>query len=81
MMKKNPPGSPWKRNSSQEVIEPGKPVLDICHGAQLIASAMGGEVFPNPRKGDWMVPHPARGSKFECLILFFGNNQGSPLAQ
>jgi len=32
------------------VIESGKPVLGICLGAQLIASAMGARVYPNPAK-------------------------------
>ena len=31
-------------------IESGKPVLGICLGAQLIASALDARVYPNPRK-------------------------------
>lgn len=34
----------------REVIESGKPVLGICLGAQMIASAMGARVFPSPEK-------------------------------
>lgn len=34
----------------REVIESGKPVLGICLGAQMIASAMGARVFSNPVK-------------------------------
>lgn len=30
------------------VVDSGKPVLGICLGAQIIASAMGASVFPNP---------------------------------
>jgi hypothetical protein len=33
-----------------KAIESGKPVLGICLGAQMIASAMGARVFPNPVK-------------------------------
>ena len=34
----------------KDVIQAGKPVIGICLGAQLIAKAMGGEVFPAPIK-------------------------------
>jgi len=34
----------------RSVIEAGKPVLGVCLGAQLIASAMGARVYPNPVK-------------------------------
>ena len=34
----------------RKVIEAGNPVLGICLGAQLIATAMGGQVFPNSMK-------------------------------
>jgi GMP synthase-like glutamine amidotransferase len=56
-------GGPMSVNDEQEhswlaeekqfvkaVIDAGKPVLGICLGAQLIASAMGGEVYPNTEK-------------------------------
>ena len=44
---------PWLTKEKQfikQVIESGKPVLGVCLGAQLIASAMGGKVYPNPEK-------------------------------
>lgn len=34
----------------KEFIETGKPVLGICLGAQIIASALGEEVYPGPHK-------------------------------
>jgi len=44
---------PWLALEKQfvhENIESGKPVLGICLGAQIIASAMGAKMFPNPVK-------------------------------
>jgi GMP synthase-like glutamine amidotransferase len=44
---------PWlvaEKTFIREVIEAGKPVLGICLGAQLIASAMGARVYANPQK-------------------------------
>jgi GMP synthase-like glutamine amidotransferase len=41
---------PWLQPEKQlirETIRAGKPVLGICLGAQLIASAMGARVYPN----------------------------------
>jgi len=42
---------PWlvrEKEFIKKVIESGKPVLGICLGAQLIASAMGASVYRNP---------------------------------
>lgn len=41
----------------RQMIESGKPVLGICLGAQLIASAMGAKVYPNsePEIGWWPI--------------------------
>lgn len=44
---------PWlskEKEFIKSTIAAGKPTLGICLGAQLIASAMGGTVFPNPQK-------------------------------
>jgi GMP synthase-like glutamine amidotransferase len=44
---------PWlvqEKAFIQGAIGAGIPTLGICLGAQLIASSMGGEVFPNPLK-------------------------------
>ena len=44
------PWLPLEKEFVRGVIKSGKPVLGICLGAQLIASAMGGKVFPNSVK-------------------------------
>ena len=44
---------PWlvtEKNFIRGVIECGKPVLGVCLGAQLIASALGARVYRNPAK-------------------------------
>ncbi len=44
---------PWLKDEKRfvrEVIVAGKPVLGICLGAQLIASALGARVYPGPEK-------------------------------
>lgn len=44
---------PWlakEKEFIKNAINAKKPVLGICLGAQLIASAMGGKVFKNPKK-------------------------------
>ncbi|WP_022669016.1 type 1 glutamine amidotransferase [Desulfospira joergensenii] len=44
---------PWldrEKDFIAEYIKTGKPVLGICLGAQLIASALGAKVYPNPQK-------------------------------
>ena len=44
---------PWlvtEKNFIRDVIDSGRPVLGICLGAQLIASALGASVYRNPAK-------------------------------
>jgi len=46
--------APWLRGEKtfiRKVINRQRPVLGICLGSQLIASALGAGVNPNPHKG------------------------------
>jgi GMP synthase-like glutamine amidotransferase len=50
---------PWliaEKQFVREFINSGKPVLGICLGSQIIASAMGAKVFPNPVKEIGWLP-------------------------
>jgi GMP synthase-like glutamine amidotransferase len=64
---------PWLVSEKQfirEVINSGKPVLGICLGAQLIASAMGARVFRNPVKEIGWFPIRATASKDGSAFRF-----------
>jgi len=64
---------PWlvlEKKFIRNVIESGKPVLGICLGAQLIASAMGAQVFPNPVKEIGWFPVEAVSSNSNSVFEF-----------
>lgn len=64
---------PWivaEKEFIRRVIEAGKPVLGICLGAQLIASALGGDVFPNPVKEIGWFPVEAVTSERHSVFQF-----------
>lgn len=64
---------PWlidEKEYIKNTIEAGKPVLGICLGAQLIADAMGGEVFQNTVKEIGWFPVEAVGSENTSVFQF-----------
>lgn len=64
---------PWlalEKQFVREVIALDKPVLGICLGAQLIASAMGAKVFPNPVKEIGWFPVNAVASADPAVFSF-----------
>lgn len=70
---------PWLRPEKQFVrsaVEQGVPVLGICLGAQLIASALGSRVYRNPQKEiGWFqieaTPGPADAFRFPAKCTVF----------
>jgi GMP synthase-like glutamine amidotransferase len=72
-------GHPWLRQEKAFVraaISRGLPVLGICLGAQLIASALGGRVYPNAaREIGWFpveaVPVGGDGFRFPDRVSVF----------
>ena len=64
---------PWlvaEKAFIREVIEAGRPVLGICLGAQLIASAMGARVYANPQKEIGWFPITGAASQDRSLFGF-----------
>jgi GMP synthase-like glutamine amidotransferase len=65
---------PWlilEKQFIRSVIESGKPVLGICLGAQLIASAMGAKVYRNSAKEIGWFP-------IQCVSPIGGSTLGIP---
>ncbi len=64
---------PWlvaEKNFIGEMIAMGRPVLGICLGAQLIASAMGARVYQNPLKEIGWFPVRGIPSRDEAFFSF-----------
>jgi GMP synthase-like glutamine amidotransferase len=60
----------WEKKFICEMIRLGKPVLGICLGAQLIASAAGARVYPNPAKEIGWFPVQGLSSEDRSVFSF-----------
>jgi GMP synthase-like glutamine amidotransferase len=64
---------PWlsaEKRFARDVIEAGKPVLGVCLGAQLIASALGARVYRNAEKEIGWFPVEGLASEDPAVYRF-----------